>query len=84
MEEISERLRAFPYPVLRFPSWRKNVDSTAISRVLRQATIQKISVIIVNVWVVLVAKRALPDGQFLQQRLRLRKLIRNFLLFVIS
>ena len=68
IEEKSERRRAFPYPVLRFLSGRKKVDGTAIPRVLRQATVQnpQISDRIVNVWVVLAAQRARPDGKFLQ------------------
>jgi hypothetical protein len=68
--------RAFLHPVLHFLSRSKKVDSTAIPRVLCQATLlkQQISYSIVDVWVVLVAQRVLPDGHFFQQRLEARKL----------
>ena len=63
IEDKSKCQRAFPYPVLCFPSGHKKVDSTAIPRVLRQATVQNLQICdsIVDVWVILVSRRG-PEG----------------------
>jgi len=59
------------HPVLCCPFGRKKVNSTAMLRVLRQATVQNPQVrnSIVQVWIVLVAKRARAEGQFFWQHL---------------
>ena len=71
IEEITKYGRARLHPVLCCPFGRKKVNSTAMLRVLRQATVQNPQVRngIVQVWIVLVAKRARAEGQFLWQHL---------------
>ena len=71
IEEIPKDWRVGPDPVLCFSFGRKKVDRTAKARVLRQATFQNLQVRngIVQVWIVLLAKTARAEGQFLWQHL---------------
>ena len=66
IEEKSKRWRAGLQPVLRCPSWCKEVDSTVMLSVLRQATVHnpQVSDSIVMVWIVLLGQRARLEGQF--------------------
>ena len=76
VEEKFKRWGAGLRPVLRCPSWRKKVDITAMLSVLRPAAVHnpRVGDSIVQVWIVLVVKRARLERQFLRQKLRVSKL----------